>query len=229
MKPWIELGRAQAPGGGELTLHQRDTELRIRVDGHDLMSSTVHGSEDALATIGCAVAAPAPVVLVGGLGMGFTLRAALDVVPATAKVIVAELSDAVVTWNRGPLAHLAGHPLDDRRVTVAIDDVRNVIAGGRFDAILLDVDNSPHALTAPTNAQLYSERGLRRIQQALRPGGRLAVWSAIKVPIFERRLRSAGYRAEVHTARARGARGGTPHFIYVGALPDAAPRRPVKR
>jgi spermidine synthase len=216
VKPWIELGRAQAPGGGVLTLHQRDRELVIRVDGHELMSSRLHGSEDALATIGCAVAAPAPVVLIGGLGMGFTLRAALDVLPARAKVVIAELSDAVVAWNRGPLAHLAGDPLSDRRVTVATADVRDVMRGARFDAILLDVDNSPHALTAPGNAALYSESGLVRIRQSLRPGGRLAVWSAVKAPAFERRLRTTGYRVEVHPARARGASGGASHYIYVG-------------
>jgi spermidine synthase len=218
MKPWIELGRARAPGGGELTLHQRDREFVIRVDGAELMSSRVHGSEEALAEVGIPTGAAAPRVLVGGLGMGFTLRAALDAVPARGEVVVAEISDAVVEWNRGPLAELAGAPLADRRVAVHVGDVGEAIRGGRFDAILLDVDNSPHALTRPGNDALYSERGLAAARKALRPGGRLAVWSAVRAPAFERRLRRGGYQVSVHSARARGDRGGASHVIYVGVV-----------
>ncbi len=226
MKPWIELGRAQAPGGGgELTLHQRDGDFVIRVGGQELMSSRVHGSEESLATLGCAVAATTPAVLVGGLGMGFTLRAALDAVPARSRVVVAEISDAVVGWNRTYLAPLARNPLADPRVRVEIADVRDVMRSGGYDVILLDVDNSPHALSTPGNAALYSDNGLIRARQALRPGGRIAVWSAAKVPAFERRLQRNGYKVEVHPVRARGALGGAGHIIYVGEVVPT-PRKP---
>jgi len=217
MKPWIELGRARAPGGGELTLHQRDREFVIRVDGTELMSSRLHGSEERLAEVGCPPGAAAPRVLVGGLGMGFTLRAALDALPANARVVVAEISDAVVDWNRAALAPLAGAPLSDPRVTVHVGDVGDAMRDERFDAILLDVDNSPHALTRPGNGALYSERGLAVARRALRPGGRLAVWSAVRAPAFERRLRRGGFAVEVHAAKARGDRGGATHIIYVGS------------
>lgn len=222
MKPWIELGRGKAPGGGELVLRQRDTEYEIRVDGHDLMSSRLHGSEEALARLGCAhVPREAPRVLVGGLGMGFTLRATLDVVAPSAQVTVCELVPAVVEWNRGPLAPLAGQPLADPRVHVHEGDVGALLGSTkvRFDAILLDVDNGPQALTAKHNQVLYSPPGLERARRALRPGGVLAVWSAARSPDFEARLRKAGFTARSETARARGAAGGAAHVIFLGRLP----------
>ena len=215
MKPWIELGRARAPGGGELTLHQRDREFVIRVDGIELMSSRLHGSEEQLAAVACPTSG-APRILVGGLGMGFTLRAALDAVPAAGEVVVAEISAAVVDWNRGPLGPLAGAPLSDPRVRVHVGDVADAMRDGRYDAILLDVDNSPHALTRPGNGALYGERGLAAARRALRAGGKLAVWSAVTSPAFERRLRRVGYDVQVHGVKARGAQGGATHIIYVG-------------
>jgi spermidine synthase len=220
MIPWVELGRAQAPGGGELVLRQRGEELEIRVAGHDLMSSRMHGSEDALARLGCAHVGPAPRVLVGGLGMGFTLRAALEVLPADAQVVVAELVPAVVEWNRGPLAHLARRPLEDPRVTVQVGEVGKLLAAStlRYDAILLDVDNGPVALTRRGNQLLYSPPGLELMRRTLRPGGVLAVWSAARSPDFEQRMRKAGFAARSELARARGAAGGAAHVIFVGQL-----------
>ncbi len=209
MKPWVLLGR-----DGNLSLHQRDTEYVIRVGGEELMSSRRHGSEERLAELGCKGASGT--VLVGGLGMGFTLRAALDLAPR-AKVIVAELAACVVDWNRGPLAHLAGRPLDDPRVDVRIADVGAVIRDSRgLDAILLDVDNGPRALVDPGNDALYGKAGLAAAVRALRPGGLLAVWSAAKDSRFASRLAAAGFHHELHTAPARGAAGGGAHVIYVG-------------
>ena len=220
MIPWQLLGSAQAPDGGTLTLHRRDQELVIRVDGRDLMTSRAHGSEEELARLGCsdARARPRPRVLVGGLGMGFTLRAALDLLPAQAEVVVAELVAAVVEWNRGPLAHLAGQPLDDPRVTIAVTDVGALLRqpGPRFDAILLDVDNGPQGLTRRANHALYGSAGLDTARRALVPGGCYALWSAAPDRDFPRRLARAGFAVEVHDVRARPRGQAARHVIFVG-------------
>jgi spermidine synthase len=220
MIPWQIIGSAQAPDGGTLTLHQRDHELVIRVDGRELMNSRAHGSEEALAHLGCsdARARPRPRVLIGGLGMGYTLRAALDVLPAQAEVVVAEIVPAVVEWNRGPLAHLAGRPLDDPRVTVEVTDVGALLRrpGPRFDAILLDVDNGPQGLTRRANHALYGSAGLDTARRALAPGGCYALWSAGPDRDFARRLARAGFGVEVHEVRARPSGQSPRHVIFLG-------------
>ncbi|MEZ4401033.1 MAG: hypothetical protein R3B06_13495 [Kofleriaceae bacterium] len=215
MKPWIELARERPPGSGELSLHQRDRELVIRVDGQELMSTRSAGSEEALATIGCA-GHGAGRVLIGGLGLGFTLRAALAALGPAAQVTVAEISPLLVEWNRTVVGPAAAAALADPRVTVHVGDVAAAMPPGAWDAILLDVDNSPHALTRPANAGLYAGPGLARAHAALRPGGRLAVWSAAPYPAFERRLATAGFAVTLHTVRARGTHGGAKHTIFVG-------------
>jgi spermidine synthase len=220
MKPWELLGETRTPDGNALTLTRRDTEYVILANGKSLMSSRMHGSEEALAAFAClhVKTAAAPCVLVGGLGMGFTLRATLDLLPQDATVVVAELLAAVVEWNRGPLAPLAGAPLRDRRVTLVVDDVAQVLAAssGRFDAILLDVDNGPVAFTETGNAGLYGDRGIAAARAALRPGGVLAVWSAWDDRKFEQRLRYGGFIVEAQRVRARLKRGGPRHTIFVG-------------
>jgi spermidine synthase len=184
------------------------------------MSSRMKGSEEALASIGChrARSLESPCVLVGGLGMGFTLRATLDALPPAATVIVAELMPAVVTWNRGPLGPLAQHPLADRRVQVAVGDIAILLrdAKSRFDAILLDVDNGPAAFTQEANAGLYDNAGLSMIRAALRDAGVLAVWSAWDDRKFEHRLRHHAFTVETHHVRARLKQGGPRHTIFVG-------------
>jgi spermidine synthase len=220
MKPWVELARARADGGGMLSLHRRGDEVVIKVDGELLMSNRQHGSEDELARLGCGggLAGGAPRVLIGGLGLGYTLRAALAVVGAGARVVVAEIAAPLVEWNRTLLDDEFAAPLADPRVTVAVGDVGAQLAdAATFDAILYDVDNSPHALTRPANAALYGPAGLSRAKRALRPGGRLAVWSAVPDAGFERRLAQAGFRASAHMARSRpGA--GSKHTIFVGVV-----------
>jgi len=225
LKPWIEIARAPAAGGGTLTLRRRDQELVIEVDGELLMSSRRHGSEEHLARVGCARLGPAPRVLVGGLGMGFTLRAALDLLPAGGEAVVVELVAEVVDWNRTTLAHLAGDPLADPRVRVRVGDVADAIAGAReLDAILLDVDNSPHALTQPANHALYGPAGLAAAARALRTGGCLAIWSAVKAPDLVGRMRRAGFTVEAHDVRAV-RRAGSLHTIYAGRTGDGAAGR----
>lgn len=216
MIPWERLDEGAVPGGGKLELWRRGDEYVIRVDGHDLMSSRVSGSEIALAERGCArLGEGAPRVLIGGLGMGFTLAAALAALPAEAEVVVAELAPVVVAWNRGPLAHLALQPLDDPRATVHEGDVADLIAGERrWDAILLDVDNGPDGLTRASNSRLYTDRGLCAAHAALRPGGVLAVWSAFDDPGFTARLRRAGFAVATERVRARGSRGAR-HIIWL--------------
>ena len=198
---------------------KHDRDLVILADGKMLMSSRMHGSEEELAALACKHLAKAesPRVLVGGLGLGYTLRAALDLLPSSAAVVVAELVEGVVEWNRGPLGPLANHPLDDRRVTVAVGDVGKTMRldKERFDAILLDVDNGPDAFTATGNASLYDNRGVTQAYAALRPGGVLAVWSAWEDRKFEQRLRWAGFTVTVHRMRARLKRGGPRHSIFV--------------
>jgi len=202
-------------------LYERDGVYTIRVDGLELMSSRAHGSEDALARLAMAeVRAARPNVLVGGLGMGFTLRAVLDVLPAAGGVVVAEILPEVVRWNQGPLAELAGSPLEDPRVELIEGDVARVI-GARptaFDAILLDVDNGPAALTLTDNDRLYQRDGLELTRRSLRPKGMLAVWSAGPDPAFERALRTAGFLVRVETVRARSIGKGPRHTLFFARL-----------
>ena len=219
MKAWELLGEAQAPDGTDIRLTRRDDEYLILANGKPLMSSRLHGSEEALATLGCsrARALPEPRVLVGGLGMGFTLRAVLDVLPDRAIVTVAELVPEVIAWNRAPLAGLAAHPLKDRRVRIQTGDVGFVLRAhpDGFDAVLLDVDNGPAAFTATTNAGLYDNSGVAAAFAALRPAGTLAVWSAWEDRKFEQRLRFHGFDVEVARVRARLKKGGPRHTIFV--------------
>ena len=220
MIPWQLLDSAQVPGeGGDLRLYQRDGEFSIRVDGAELMNSRIHGSEEAMAELACARIAslPCPRVLIGGLGMGYTLAAALNRLGAESRVVVAELVPAVVAWNRGPLAALAGRPLDDRRVTVREADVAQILETehGAYDAILLDVDNGPRALTQKGNDRLYTRTGLEASFAALRPAGVFALWSASPIRAFGRLLGKAGFAVDEERVRARGPRGGGYHTIWI--------------
>jgi spermidine synthase len=220
MIPWEFLDSAPVPGSGEvLRLYQRGEEFSIRVESRELMNSRVHGSEDALAELACARIAdrPRPRILIGGLGMGYTLAAALHRLAAEAAVIVAELVPAVVAWNRGPLAHLAGHPLQDNRVTVREVDVARILEEGpqRYDAILLDVDNGPESLTVKSNDWLYTRAALEAACAALRPTGVLAIWSAVPDRVFAQRLRRVGFKVDEVPVRARGPSGGRRHTIWI--------------
>jgi spermidine synthase len=198
----------------------RGGEYLILADGAVLMTSRMHGSEEALATSALQRARTVrqPCVLIGGLGMGFTLRAALDLLAPDATVVIAELVPAVVEWNRGPLGPLAGHPLDDKRVRVDLRDVAAVIALSlaEFDAILLDVDNGPAAFTTSENASLYDSRGLAAAHAALKPGGVLAIWATTEDRKFAKRLRDAAFDARVQHPRARLKNGGPHHTIFLG-------------
>ena len=220
MKPWQLLGQTRAPDGSEIALTKRDTEYVILANGKSLMSSRMHGSEEALAAFAFKKfgAVEEPQVLVGGLGMGFTLRAALDLLPPDATIVISELLPAVVDWNRGPLGPLANHPLKDARVRVATGDVLMTMRerGGVFDAILLDVDNGPVAFSTEANSGLYSDAGLAAARYALKLGGVLAVWSAWEDRRFEQRLRYAGFAVDVQRVRARLKKGGPRHIIFVG-------------
>ena len=219
MIPWQELGRASVPGAAApLVLLQRGHEFVIRTGPHALMSSTAHGSEEALAELACdRIAGRAGVrVLIGGLGMGFTLAVALGRLQPSARVVVAELVPAVVEWNRGPLAHLAQRPLEDPRVTVHEGDVADVVRGndGAFDAILLDVDNGPNGLTRGSNDWLYSGAGLRAAFRVLRGEGVLGVWSVAPDRAFARRLAECGFAVEEQIARSRRTKGGR-HTLWL--------------
>lgn len=219
--PWTVLGRARTPGGGELLLRGRGGDFEIRLDGRELMTSRGHFSEEAMARLACArlAARAAPRLLIGGLGMGYTLRAALDAAPPDAEIVVVELVSEVVEWNRGALAELAGRPLQDARVEVALGDVaaRLRTARAAFDAILLDVDNGPGTVTRPGNRVLYGTEGLSLARRALRAGGVLAVWSADPSPEFVARLRRSGFDAESLAVPARGAAGGPEHTIFLAS------------
>ena len=222
MIPWEFLDSAQVPGhGGELRLYKRGREFSLRINGHELMNSSVHGSEDALADLACAriTALLRPRLLIGGLGMGYTLAAALQRLGAGGEVVVAELVPAVVKWNRGHLADLAGRPTQDRRVTVREVDIALILRAEQraYDAVLLDVDNGPGGLTQKGNDWLYSRAGLDASFAALRPSGVLAVWSAAGTDrAFARRFRSAGFEVDEISVRARGAYGGGHHTVWIG-------------
>ncbi len=229
MIAWETVDRARAPDGVELVLARRGDEWVVRAGGRVLMSSRAHASEEALAALGLAAVARPRDVLVGGLGLGFTLRAALDRLPDDARVVVAELVPALVEWNRGPVADLAGRPLEDPRTRMQQADVLSRIAEakGAFDAILLDVDNGPSAVSHAANDRLYGETGVRACKDALRAGGVLAVWSAGRDERYRARLETAGLDVEVQAVPAReGTSRGARHVVFVGVKPPEPPRRP---
>jgi len=220
--PWQELGRARVPDG-DLVLSRRGAEFAIRLRGAELMNSRAHHSEEQLAILGCTglVAGRSGVrVLIGGLGMGFTARAALDTLGTDARITIGELVPEVVEWNRGPLAELAGRPLEDPRVEVIVGDVGRLIAvaRGTYQAILLDVDNGPDAFTAPGNANLYGVPGLERARRALSPGGRLGVWSVADDRAFTGRMRGVGFAVVRHEI-APHAGSGARHVLWIGTAP----------
>jgi spermidine synthase len=234
MKPWITLATAPAPGddggggggdggaggAGQLVLLRRDTEYVIRVRGAELMSSRRHGSEEEMARLAAAaIGRRDACVLVGGLGFGYTLRASKAELGRGGRIVVAEISAAVVEWNRSLVGHLAGHPLDDARVRVACVDVRELLADapGAFDAILMDVDNGPSPLSLRTNQLLWNRAGMLAIARALRPRGKLVVWSADPDADFAARLTGAGLAVQSHRARASagGSARGAHHTLFV--------------
>ncbi|MDR5901354.1 spermidine synthase [Halomonas icarae] len=222
MTKFEEIGTASIPGQGtRLRLLKRNDEFSIRIAGSpgELMNTRLHGSEDALAELACqrVTERPGARVLVGGLGMGFTLAAALAGLGEDAEVVVAELVPGVVEWNRGPLGAAAGHPLDDARTRVVVGDVGELLRDepGGFDAILLDVDNGPEGLTRRENDWLYSPEGLAAAQRALRPNGVLAVWSAGEDSAFTERLRRVGLLVETVTVRAQRSGKGARHCIWL--------------
>jgi spermidine synthase len=220
MIPWVEIDTARIPGtDGELRLMRRGAEFSIKLGTNELMNSRLSGSEAALATLAAKKleANKKPQLLIGGLGMGFTLRAALAVLGADARIVVAELVPAVVAWARGPMAEIFGNSLNDPRVSVRETDVTEVIRSSRskFDAILLDVDNGPEGLTRKANDALYDSAGLNAAHAALRRGGVLAVWSSGPNAAFSKRLRAAGFDVNEVAIRATGKGGGARHVIWI--------------
>ncbi len=218
MIPRELIDTAHVPGGEPLRLFRRGEDFMIVLDRNELMNSRMSGSEEALAemTIERLAASKAPHLLIGGYGMGFTLRAALAQLPAAARVTVAELVPEIIDWARGPMMDLAAGCLDDGRVTLDMRDVADVIgdAQGAYDAILLDVDNGPDGLVRAANDRIYSRAGLAAAKAALAPGGVLAVWSAGTDAGFTRRLIDAGFVVDEVSVRARANGKGPRHVIW---------------
>lgn len=233
MLPWIHLASAVVPDdGGTLRLMQRGQEFSIMAGATELMNSRLSGSEESLATLaweaiaGGAAMTDGARVLIGGMGMGFTLRAQLAVSDPRTQVTVAELVPEVLDWARGPMAALHGDSLTDPRVTFHLGDIGPLIRSraaadpaGSWDAILLDVDNGPEGLTRKANDRIYGASGLAAARQALRPGGVLAVWSSAPHAAFSRRLEQAGFVVTERTVRARAGRGGARHVIWLASRP----------
>ena len=223
MKPRELLATAQIPGGDELRLYKRDTDFIIALGGNELMSSRLSGSEEALALLTCdrLQNQESPHLLIGGYGMGFTLRAALARLGPQARFTVVELIPDIIEWARGPMADLAANCLDDPRVELIMRDVSRAIAATecRFDAILLDVDNGPDGLVREENNHLYSLLGLQEAKRALKPGGVLAIWSAAPDERFARRLKHAGFQVEEVMVRAGRGGKGARHIIWFARAP----------
>lgn len=218
------IGKAAIPGGEELKLFRRGADFMIVLDRNELMNSRMSGSEEVLATMTCARLGDgnAPRLLIGGYGMGFTLRAALAALGRDAQVTVAELVPEIIGWARGPMSELTAGCLDDPRVRLVEGDVAGLIgeASGAHDAIMLDVDNGPDGLSRAGNDRLYSAQGLAKAEAALRPGGVLAVWSAAPDNAFSRRLDNAGFAVEEIVVRARGNGKGPRHVIWFATKPN---------
>jgi spermidine synthase len=219
MLPWITVDEANNPDGTVLTLMRRGTEWEVCVDRAVLMSNRAHGSEEDLARLAFAKVREAKTVLIGGLGLGFSLRATLDLLGPQGRVVVAEQSPAVVNWNRVHVGELAGRPLADPRVTVRVGDVRQRIGEARaaYDLILLDVDNGPSALIHDANARLYDAAGVVACHGALKPGGALAVWATGPDDGYLRRLKRSGFDASAVRVAPRPGAGGRKHVVFVAA------------
>ncbi|MBX3584389.1 MAG: spermidine synthase [Rhizobiaceae bacterium] len=219
MIPWVHLDSAPIPGGGELRLKRRGDEFSIMLGANELMNSRLSGSEEALARLSIAKlnGPKAPQVLIGGLGMGFTLRAALKALGPDARITVAELVPEVVAWARGPMAPVFAGCLDDPRLSLLEDDVTAPIlkAVSAWDAILLDVDNGPEGLSREANDSLYDARGLAQAHRALAKGGVLAVWSQGPDPRFTKRLKAAGFSVDEVKVRANAGKSGARHTIWL--------------
>src|SRR4051794_11487236 len=219
MIPWLHIDSAVVPGADvELRLMRRGDEFSMKLGDNELMNSRLSGSEEALAMLTCRriQSNKRPDILIGGLGMGFTLRAALAVLGPEARIVVAELVPAVIAWARGPMAPLFGGSLSDPRASIREADAVDVIRShaSAFDAILLDVDNGPEALIRKANDSLYDAKGLKAIYRALRSGGVLAVWSSGPNPAFSKRLREAGFEVNEVDVRATAKRKGARHLIW---------------
>ena len=229
MIPWLQIDAARVPGADvELRLMRRGAEFSMMLGPNELMNSRLSGSEEALATLACRriEALKRPHLLIGGLGMGFTLRAALAVLDAQARITVAELVPAVIAWARGPMVHIFGDSLTDPRADIREIDVVEMIKASpsAFDAILLDVDNGPEALIRKANDALYDLKGLQSIRRALRPGGILAVWSSGPNAAFSKRLGSAGFEVNEVGLRATTKHSGAHHVIWFATKPLPASR-----
>jgi spermidine synthase len=239
MKPRVKIATARTPDGGEMVLYQHDRDFSIKINYHDLMHSRQHESELELARLGCAHLAgrKAPRILIGGLGMGYTLRQSLDMLSPHAEVVLVELLDAVVEWNREFLGELNGHPLKDERVDLKTGDIVKVISRSKstFDAILLDIDNGPMAMTDSGNRRLYGHEGICACHRALREQGCLAVWSAEPSKKFEQLLMSCGFHVRRFRSPAHKGRKSKSRFVWVASenksiLPPGGgePRLPLK-
>jgi spermidine synthase len=233
MIPWSLIDTARIPGeGSELRLKRRGTEFSIMLGAIELMNSRLSGSEEALARMSCQKiqSRQQPLVLIGGLGMGFTLRAALAELGSDAQITVAELVPAVMAWARGPMAEVFGDSLADPRVTIREVDVGDLIRSGRstYDAILLDVDNGPEGLTRRSNDRLYNMAGLSAARAALTPGGVLGVWSSAPDRNFTHRLHRAGFTVDEVKVWANGTRGGARHVIWIATKRDRSRPAPPR-
>ena len=239
MKPRIKIATARTPDGGEMVLYQHDSDFAIEINGQDLMNSRHHESELALARLGCAhlEGRKAPKILIGGLGMGYTLRQALDMLSSDAQVVVGELLGAVVEWNREFFGELNGRPLEDKRVDLKTGDIVELISGSksRFDSILLDIDNGPNAMTDSGNRRLYGRQGIGACRRALREQGCLAVWSAEPSRKFEQLLISCSFHVRRFRVPAYKGSKSRSRFVWVASedeiiLPPGGgePRPPIK-
>lgn len=223
MKPERLIDSTPTPEGDDLLLYERDGVFTLRIGGIELMTSRAHDSEEELAWRAMKLVDRKirPRVLVGGLGMGFTTRAALDSSPRPSEVVVAELLPAVVRWNRDHIGELAGNPMDDPRVTIVERDFYEVIKDSPrgFDVILNDVDNGPGGCSLDRNERLYRAAGLAAVRRCLRPGGVLGVWCVEDDPGFVKAMKSAGFRAHAETIYARNVAKGHKHTIFIGQVP----------
>jgi spermidine synthase len=218
LKPWVTVGKAVSPDGTKLELVEHDGEFIIKADELPLMSTRMHHSEVELARVACGNLTRGSNVMIGGLGLGYTLRSALDLLPVNGTVLQVELVPEVIEWNNGPVAEFNGNPLNDPRTRLLLKDVAEVIKNSRnrFDAILLDVDNGPSPLVDERNGWLYTDAGLQAIRTALKNGATVAIWSANDEPKFPARLRRNGFAADRHRVPSHKGKGGIRHVIFTG-------------